>query len=74
MTERKFVKFGELTDGTMKVSNHKGEYLGYLSFMGQWRVHKQWVFNADSDTFYTEGCLAEIMGKLNQLNSKRGKI
>ncbi|MCX6748446.1 MAG: hypothetical protein NT076_02475 [Candidatus Pacearchaeota archaeon] len=65
----KFIRF----DG-FEVSNHKGEYLGNIS-LKEWKVHTQYVFNPDLETFFTAGCLKEIEEKLEELNRglKNGK-
>lgn len=65
----KFIHFKE-TENEILVYNHKKEYLGYINYKFEWKVHKQFVFNPEEFTFFTFGCLNEISAKLEELNKK----
>ena len=70
----KFIRFEKKEDltinDTLDVYNHKHQYLGWLSYMDEWKKNKQWIFNPAEDSFFTEGCLLEIVMKLRKLNKK----
>lgn len=57
---KKFLVFNEEEDGTISVSNDKGDDLGFIAY------HKPWncmVWNIDG-MLMAEGCLGEIVSKL----------
>lgn len=66
-----FIRFNEMEEKT-EVFNHRGEYLGDIWFNDEWKIHKQWCFSPMSGSFFTTGCLIEIVEKLKELNAKKG--
>ena len=68
MGERKFIRFENTGNDVYNVFNHKNDYLGYIYFYDEWKTHKQFVFCPGIDTFFTAGCLLEIIEKLKELN------
>ena len=68
----KFIRFKEALDqeNCYIVNNHKGDRLGFIEWKGDWKIHKQYIFCPLKDTFFTNGCLLEIVEKLNELNKK----
>ena len=72
---RKFVYYqtSKLDPTIIEVFNHKAQYLGYINWIGFWKVHKQFVFNPDNETFFTSSCLKEITEKLESLNMSVAK-
>jgi hypothetical protein len=55
---------------TYDVFNHKGDYLGFISFNNKW---KRFVFNPDKDTFYDSKCLVQIANELTLIHNRKNK-
>lgn len=64
-SEKRFVFF----EGK-EVFNHKKEMLGRFSFK-HWRFHPQWIFEPDSDVFFSAGCLRDILKELEERNKQK---
>lgn len=66
----KFIRFkaDRIKKEELDVYNHKGEYLGWIEFKGDWKTHKQFIFCPMPDMFFTKGCLHEIVQKLQEMN------
>jgi len=52
------------------VYNHKREYLGRIDFESRWKTHKQFIFWPVSNSFFTSGCLQEIVEVLDKFNQE----
>jgi len=68
---KKFCKFEFMGGDWYDVWNHKTELIGHIEFMGKWKKHKQFIFCPDEDTFFTSGCLIEIVKFLDKLNKQK---
>jgi hypothetical protein len=66
----KFIHFksDRVKSDELSVHNHKGTFLGWIEFQGEWKTDKQFIFCPANDVFFTEGCLREIVEKLQEMN------
>lgn len=66
-----FVEFENLrpTGSTriVRVRNKEGVTLGIIKFWGSWR---QYTFHPQSETVFNNGCLNEIVAKIEELNTE----
>lgn len=70
-----FIKFKPTANkDVLRVYNHKEDYLGIIEFFSKWRIHKQFIFIPEGNSFFTEGCLMEIAEKMKELNKKKGAV
>ena len=53
-------------DGLWYVYNHKGEHLGEIFYKNSW---KRWIFEPDSETYYSSECLEQIIEFLKKLDN-----
>jgi len=67
----KYLRFiGNLVNSDVEVHSHKGEYLGYIEKKQVGRF-QHWCFNPNSNTYYTNGCLRELVKYIASLYSKK---
>lgn len=63
---KKYVEFEKMGDDDYKVINHEGEHLGFIQ---RERVGRfmHWCFHPLNGTYYTNGCLKDIVAFISSL-------